>query len=108
LLAVVFERILQLMARRREYVFTQEEFDKIKAKLLEGLKHKKRVAAVAGRVEDVLAFGVNHPSGEFLSAETINKVVLKDAVTNYKTNFVPGNAYLVIVGDVNTKEVKKG
>jgi predicted Zn-dependent peptidase len=51
---------------------------------------------------------VNHPSGEFLSAETINKVVLKDAVTNYKTNFVPGNAYLVIVGDVNTKEVKKG
>jgi predicted Zn-dependent peptidase len=25
---------------------------------------------------------------------------------NYKTNFVPGNAYLVVVGDVNTKEVK--
>jgi predicted Zn-dependent peptidase len=42
-----------------------------------------------------------------LSAENINKVVLKDAVTNYKTNFVPGNAYLVVVGDVNQKEVKK-
>jgi predicted Zn-dependent peptidase len=55
----------------------------------------------AGWIED------HHPSGEFLSAETINKVVLKDAVTNYKTNFVPGNAYLVVVGDVNTKEVKK-
>jgi hypothetical protein len=26
---------------------------------------------------------------EFLSAETINKVVLKDAVTNYKTNSFP-------------------
>jgi hypothetical protein len=26
---------------------------------------EKSVAAVAGRVEDVLAFGVNHPSGEF-------------------------------------------
>jgi zinc protease len=103
------ERILQLMADGAlNTVFTQEEFDKIKAKLLEGLKtQEKSVAAVAGRVEDVLAFGVNHPSGEFLSAETINKVVLKDAVTNYKTNFVPGNAYLVIVGDVNTKEIKK-
>jgi zinc protease len=103
------ERILQLMADGAlNTVFTQEEFDKIKAKLLEGLKtQEKSVAAVAGRVEDVLAFGVNHPSGEFLSAETINKVALKDAVTNYKTNFVPGNAYLVIVGDVNTKEVKK-
>jgi predicted Zn-dependent peptidase len=41
------------------------------------------------------------------SAESINKVTLQDAVANYKTNFVPGNAYLVVVGDVNTKEVKK-
>jgi hypothetical protein len=38
-------------------------------------------------------------------AETINKVVLKDAVTNYKTNFVPEMPSWV--GDVNTKEVKK-
>lgn len=102
-------RILELMADGAlNTVFTQEEFDKIKAKLLEGIKtQEKSVAAVAGRVEDVLAFGVNHPSGEFLSAESINKVTLKDVVANYKTNFVPGNAYLVVVGDVNTKEVKK-
>jgi predicted Zn-dependent peptidase len=45
--------------------------------------------------------------GRVFKRRTINKVVLKDAVTNYKTNFVPGNAYLVVVGDVNTKEVKK-
>ncbi|MFT5714126.1 MAG: zinc protease [Flavobacterium sp.] len=102
-------RILELMADGAlNTVFVQEEFDKIKAKLLEGIKtQEKSVAAVAGRVEDVLAFGVNHPSGEFLSAESINKVSLQDAVSNYKTNFVPGNAYLVVVGDVNTKEVKK-
>jgi predicted Zn-dependent peptidase len=103
------ERILELMADGAlNTVFTQEEFDKIKAKLLEGIKtQEKSVPAVAGRVEDVLAFGVNHPSGEFLSAETIDRVTLKDAVANYNTNFVPGNAYLVIVGDVDTKEVKK-
>jgi hypothetical protein len=40
--------------RRIEYRLYQEEFDKIKAKLLEGLKtQEKSVAAVAGRVEDV-------------------------------------------------------
>jgi zinc protease len=102
-------RILELMADGAlNTVFVQEEFDKIKAKLLEGLKtQEKSVAAVAGRVDNVLAFGVNHPSGEFLSAESINQVSLQDAVSNYKTNFVPGNAYLVVVGDVNTKEVKK-
>lgn len=102
-------RILELMADGAlNTVFAQAEFDKIKAKLLEGIKtQEKSVAAVAGRVEDVLAFGVNHPSGEFLSAESINKVSLQDAVSNYKTNFVPANAYLVVVGDVNTKEIKK-
>ena len=102
-------RILELMADGAlNTVFTKAEFDKIQAKLLEGIKaQEKNVAAVAGRVEDVLAFGVNHPSGEFVSAESIGKVTLQDAVANYKTNFVPGNAYLVVVGDVNTAEVKK-
>jgi len=102
-------RILELMADGAlNTVFTQEEFDKIKEKSLEGIKsQEKSVTAVAGRVENVLAFGANHPSGEFVSAESLEKVTLKDVVSNYKTNFVPGNAYLVVVGDVKTKDVKK-
>ncbi|PRZ24969.1 M16 family metallopeptidase [Flavobacterium granuli] len=102
-------RILELMADGAlNTVFTQEEFDKIKAKMLEAIKsQEKSITAVAGRVENVLTFGVNHPSGEYLSAESINKVTLQDAVSNYKNNFVPGNAYLIIVGDVKTKEIKK-
>jgi predicted Zn-dependent peptidase len=72
---------------------------------LEGIKtQEKSVAAVAGRVEDVLAFGVNHPSGEF-QCRVLTKL-LYDAVANYKTNFVPGNAYLVVVGDVNERRKK--
>jgi len=102
-------RILELMAEGALHpVFTQEEFDKEKAKLLEGIKsQEKSVTAVASRVENVLAFGKTHPSGEYLSEESINKVSLNDVVLNYNTYFVPGNAYLVVIGDVNTKEVKK-
>jgi predicted Zn-dependent peptidase len=37
-------------------VFTQEEFDKIKAKLLEGIKSQESVPAVAGRVVDALSW----------------------------------------------------
>jgi predicted Zn-dependent peptidase len=88
--------------------FTQEEFDKEKEKLIDGLKaQEKSVAAVAGRVENVLAYGKNHPAGEYLSEETINNVTLADVKTNYATYFVPEQAYLVIVGDVKTKDVKK-
>jgi len=103
------KRILELMAEGALMPnFTQEEFDKEKEKLIEGLKtQEKSVPAVAGRVERVLAYGKNHPAGEYLSEETINNVSLADVKTNYSTYFVPERAYLVVVGDVKTKEVKK-
>jgi predicted Zn-dependent peptidase len=103
------KRILELMAEGALMPnFTQEEFDKEKEKLIEGLKtEEKSVPAVAGRVERVLAYGKNHPAGEYLSEETINNVSLADVKTNYSTYFVPERAYLVVVGDVKTKEVKK-
>jgi len=102
-------RILELMAEGAlNPNFTQEEFDKEKDKLLENLKtQEKSVAAVAGRVQNVLAFGKDHPSGEFLSEETIKNVTLSDVENNYNTYFVPENAYLIIIGDVKFKETKK-
>jgi len=103
------KRILELMAEGALMPnFTQDEFDKEKDKLIDGLKaQEKSVTAVAGRVERVLAYGRNHPSGEYLSEETINNVSLADVKENYRTYFVPEHAYLVIVGDVKTKDVKK-
>ena len=102
-------RILELMAEGAlNPNFTQEEFDKEKDKLLENLKtQEKSVAAVAGRVQNVLAFGKDHPSGEFLIEETIKNVTLADVENNYHTYFVPENAYLIIIGDVKFKDTKK-
>lgn len=103
------KRIMELMAEGALMPnFTQDEFEKEKDKLIEGLKtQEKSVTAVASRVERVLAYGRNHPSGEYLSEETINNVSLEDVKENYRTYFVPEHAYLVIVGDVKTKDVKK-
>lgn len=102
-------KILSLMADGAlNPLFTQEEFDKEKAKLIEGLKsQEKSVPAVAGRVTNVLAFGKSHPAGEYLTEETINNVTLDDVKQNYATYFVPSNAYLVVLGDVKFNEVKK-
>ena len=80
-------RVLELLAEGAlQPNFTQSEFDKEKAKLLEGLKaDEKSVPAIAGRVVDVLAFGRNHPSGEYISEETLKNVTLEDVQTNYST-----------------------
>ncbi|WP_064714264.1 M16 family metallopeptidase [Flavobacterium succinicans] len=101
-------RALELLAEGALYPnFTQEEFDKDKAKMIEGLKaNEKSVAAISSRVVDVLAFGKNHPSGEYVSEETLKNVTLADVQNNYATRFVPENAYLVIIGDVKFKETK--
>lgn len=103
------KRILELLADGAlNPNFSQEELDKEKEKLIENLKtQEKSVTSVAGRVEGVLAYGKNHPSGEYLSEATIKNVTLEDVKNNYTSYFVPENAYLVITGDVKLKEVKK-
>ncbi|MEL1255836.1 pitrilysin family protein [Flavobacterium sp. DGU38] len=101
-------RVLELLAEGAlQPNFTQDEFDKEKAKMLEGLKaDEKSVPAIANRIVDVLTFGKNHPSGEFVSEQTLQNVTLDDVKANYNTYFVPENAYLVIVGDIKFKETK--
>lgn len=103
------KRILELMADGAlNPLFDKTEFEKEKTKLIEGLKaDEKSVSAIARRVENVLAFGKEHYKGEFTSEETLNNVTLDDVIINYNTYFVPANAYLVIVGDVNFKDIKK-
>jgi predicted Zn-dependent peptidase len=41
-----------------------------------------------------------------MTEETLKNVTLADVVANYENYFVPENAYLVIIGDVQYKEVK--
>jgi predicted Zn-dependent peptidase len=101
-------RILELMADGAlNPNFTQEEFDKEKAKNLESLKsNEKSTPAIENRVVDALAFGKTHPFGEFITEESLKNVSLADVEANYKNYFVPENAYLVIIGDVKFKKMK--
>ncbi|MBA0882569.1 insulinase family protein [Flavobacterium sp. BBQ-18] len=87
--------------------FTQNELDKEKAKLMEGLRsQEKSVSAIANRMVNALAYGKNHPSGEFITEETLSNITLEDVIKNYTHNFAPENAYLAIVGDIKYNEIK--
>ena len=104
-----FGRVLQLMADAALHPnFTQEEFDKEKDILLDGIKSgEKSVTTAARRVENLLAYGKDHPYGEYVSKESVERVKLADVDAFYKRYFLPNNAYLVIVGDVDTGDLKK-
>ncbi|MDG1824203.1 MAG: pitrilysin family protein [Flavobacteriaceae bacterium] len=104
-----FGRVLELMADAALHPnFTQEEFDKERDILLDGIKSgEKSVTTAARRVENLLAYGKDHPYGEYVSKESVKRVSLADVDTFYKRYFLPNNAYLIIVGDVDANGLKK-
>jgi predicted Zn-dependent peptidase len=108
-LSKFFPRVMELMAEGAlKPKFTQEEFEAEKNKQIESLKSiNKDVGSIASRVSAALAYGANHPYGEFATVENTEKVSLEDVKGFYKNYFKPANAYLVVVGDVKTSEVKK-
>ncbi len=108
-LSKYFPRVLTLMADAvQNPLLTQEEFEKQQAQLLEGIKSgENSVGAVSGKVENALVYGKNHPYGEFETETTATNVSLEDVKQFYNNYFKPNNGYLVIIGDVNFKDVKK-
>lgn len=108
-LSKFFPRIMELMAEGAlQPKFVQEEFESEKAKLIEGLKSsQKDVGTIANRLSSSLAYGSNHPYGQYTSVESVEDITLEDVKNVYRNYFVPENAYLVIVGDITTKDAKK-
>lgn len=87
--------------------FPQQEFDKLKTQTLSGLQaNKDDPNAISQNVSRALTYGMDHPYGEITNEITVSNISLEDAQDYYKTYFKPGNAYLVVVGDI-TPEVAK-
>lgn len=102
------ERVVELMADAViNPLLSEEEFNKEKNKLIEGLKvDKKSLDAISGRVGRALSYGKNHAYGEFITEETLNNITFEDILEYHKKYFKPNNSYLVVIGDVDYKEIK--
>lgn len=104
-----FPQVLSLVSQGvLDPLFTQEDLEKERVITLDALKSEEKSAqSIARRVRQTLVFGKNHPKGEAVTEASINKINLNNIQDYYKTNFVPQNAYLVVVGDISFNEVKK-
>ncbi len=104
-----FPRVFEMMADAvLNPHFLEEEFQKEMNKTLEGLKvAEKDVKTAARRVEKLLSYGKDHPYGEYVSEESINRVSLDDLEQLYHKNFYAQNAYITIVGDIDFETAKK-
>jgi len=104
-----FPRVLELMAQGAiDPLFTQEELDKERDKAIEGIKAgEKSASAISARVTSVLAYGKNHPNGEYETEETYKNISLADVKQHYANFFSPNNAYMIVMGDIKFDEAKK-
>lgn len=108
-LSKFFPEVMELMADGLlNPKFTEEEFQDQKDRMIESLKSEEKSAgSVAGNVSGLLAYGKNHPYGEFPTKESVEGVTLADVKAYYNNYISPKNAYLVVVGDVDDSDVKK-
>lgn len=103
-----FNDAFLLMAEAlRNPAFPQASFEKLKSQTLTGLKSNERNAkAISGRVVNAISFGVNHPSGEFISEASVNSITLDDVKDTYKRYITPSRGYLTFVGDITPAAAK--
>jgi len=91
----------------KEPAFTQESFDKLKSQTITGLKSSAKSApAIANRVNNALAYGKNHPNGEFETEEGIQALTLQDVKDAYAKYITPSRGYLTIIGDIKPADAK--
>lgn len=87
--------------------FPQESFDKLISQQLTSLQAvEKSTSSISDRVVNALAYGVNHPVGEFETEETIKAITLDDVKAAYAKYITPARAYLTFVGDIKPADAK--
>ena len=90
-------------------IFDDKEFARVKEERLTGLKTQKDRPAIMNNntLIDVL-YGPTHPYGqpEGGTEASITSITKKDLQDFHKKNFVPSNAVLVLVGNINEADAK--
>ena len=80
--------------------FRQQELEKEKVKMVSSLTQKKMDPEdLAVRLRDKLIYGA-HPYGAYATPESVQSITREDLVSFRDAHFLPNNATLVVVGDV--------
>ncbi|MEO5936871.1 MAG: pitrilysin family protein, partial [Terriglobales bacterium] len=89
--------------------FAEKELDRVrKSRLTQILQQKDNPAALVSKVFYRVVFGDKHPYGFIdLGNEAVTKTLTRDDLVGFwKKGFVPGNAALVVAGDISAAELR--
>ena len=103
------EKLLELMTDVTfRPSFPAEELEKIKTETISGIQaNKDDPGSIASNVRSVLRYGKDHPYGELVTEETVQKIDVEACQEYYNTYFKPNIAYLAIVGDIDKQQAQE-
>lgn len=103
------DKLLELMTDvMYNPTFPEEELEKLKKQTISGLaSSRNEPSVIAENVGNALRFGLDHPYGEQITAETVERATVAKCKELYNTYFKPNVSYLIIVGDIKASVAKK-
>lgn len=90
--------------------FSADDFERVRKNRLTSLVQlKDRPTAIADQAYAAILYGSGHPYGHNLigTEASVMSMTPADLQAFYRSSFVPNNATLIIVGDVNAADIEK-
>jgi len=83
--------------------FPESELERLRTQALSGLlASESSPSEISDALTRTINFTNNHPYGEITTAETLGSITREDFQEYHSTYFHPNNAYLVVVGDIDS------
>lgn len=103
-----FPKLMELLSEVILHpALASDELEKVRKQTISSIESNKDDAdAISNNVMKKLVFGANHPFGEITTTKTVNDVKVEDVKNFIKTYWIPNNAYLVFVGDIEPATAK--
>jgi zinc protease len=103
-----FPKLMELMAEViLRPALSSDELEKVRKQTISGIESSKDDAdAISNNVMKKLVYGANHAFGEITTTKSVNAIKVEDVKNFIKTYWIPNNAYLIFVGDIDPANAK--
>ena len=103
-----FPKLMELMSEViLRPALSSDELEKVRKQTISGIEsNKDDPDAISNNVMKKLVYGANHAFGEITTTKTVNAVKVEDVKNFIKTYWIPNNAYLIFVGDIDPANAK--
>jgi len=103
-----FPKIMELLSEVMLHpALSTVELEKLRTQTISGIESSKdEPNAIANNVVNKLVYGANHAYGEITTVKTVNAINVEDVKNYVKSYWIPNNAYLIFVGDIEPAVAK--